>query len=682
MPLIRYRTPDLVHKTWREEEFRQTAFSIKGRNPSHLEIAITGTQRRHKKPLRTIQANQEIGDLIQITKGLDTLAQEYLQRSSEKPGKSAKVPEKALASLTQQIRELRTLRSNLEVHDQLIAKYNTDRSHVKCPDHHLVIRQIDAEVLACEKTKHDLENTEQAKQSTRGVIKQKAAHNFNIWLTSLEQRAQQGANVSFAYLVHSCDQDVAKIKTRDLFSEKEQQHYLERLYQALNQCTLNTAIDKLSSGDSPLLDAVQEGARLLGLSPKDQSRLFKSLEKELCAELKKAFPIQTMDIPSLKFVEKVQQWLINRLIADPRSGIKIPAKQQTVYLERLGKLCRNVIRFEKRLCTDLQKLWPELQSLIVQRVGQDYGSDFSPQQIGQFIGSIPMPSGILAPLIHDHLGQQIRTLQPLKGPLWLLSKEEYQRLGAYLGETRVAAIKQKLGECAFAEAWNFVDGQCQMIRWERSYAPYRCFSFSQYKFDSGNTLGQGVCLALDYIWSQQIQKQPTVNLTNAFDLLPKTRGAQRSPVPMPESPIPAYVRYIQATYEIEPANLGLKLPKKILEKDGIEQRMLIGIQEPPTQGIKELVELLLAKNKSGQISLQDSSGIVTVGAAGKRAHVFGLQILEKEGIYRFWDVNEGLWQFNSLPGMMIAFTSYLAIKYHQDTYQRFSAAQYVPKVRA
>lgn len=75
--------------------------------------------------------------------------------------------------------------------------------------------------------------------------------------------------------------------------------------------------------------------------------------------------------------------------------------------------------------------------------------------------------------------------------------------------------------------------------------------------------------------------------------------------------------------------------------------------------------------------LRKSKGIVQVDVysiAGKdgvkqaSAHALGLQIDENKQVFRFWDVNKGMWEFETLKDLESAFKEYVELVYHDMKY--------------
>ena len=85
----------------------------------------------------------------------------------------------------------------------------------------------------------------------------------------------------------------------------------------------------------------------------------------------------------------------------------------------------------------------------------------------------------------------------------------------------------------------------------------------------------------------------------------------------------------------------------------------------------------LIKRESQQPIFENSKGIIQVdvfsiagrdGVREESAHALGLQIDEKNKVFRFWDVNSGMYEFDTLKDLEEAFTEYTEYVYNEMKY--------------
>lgn len=68
------------------------------------------------------------------------------------------------------------------------------------------------------------------------------------------------------------------------------------------------------------------------------------------------------------------------------------------------------------------------------------------------------------------------------------------------------------------------------------------------------------------------------------------------------------------------------------------------------------------------------------GNKSNKGHSLGMQIHPTQGLYRFWDVNSGFYEYNSLEELKANFEDYMVKFYKHTDYNSFTACQYTKKV--
>lgn len=196
------------------------------------------------------------------------------------------------------------------------------------------------------------------------------------------------------------------------------------------------------------------------------------------------------------------------------------------------------------------------------------------------------------------------------------------------------------------------------IKWFDVYGKYRLFAFDQSMYGLGAMLGEGTCLAITYRWNKLLQKDPTQPLRSADDLRESefahdtTEGISRRD------------RLIQAMHLVERFRYTY-VTQGILKQDGLSEYPLF--ERSISKPFREVLGDLLKTEHRGVFMLNATD-------EQREGHAMGLQIDPVRNIYRFYDVNTGMYQFPSLEVLKEAAPSYIEELY--PYFNRFNLVQH------
>lgn len=214
----------------------------------------------------------------------------------------------------------------------------------------------------------------------------------------------------------------------------------------------------------------------------------------------------------------------------------------------------------------------------------------------------------------------------------------------------------------------------------------RLFEFSQTAFGSDEVLRTGLCYAINYRWTIQINRNPTKPITSVRDLDDPANIPENSNKPTPRdrknhaaSKMPAEFRKTnpQELYEKSPKEFykeKLKRDDQEIPKKLRNNQFIMHQDSEEGRSIGELIEKL----DKDRTNWKNQNGVFAILACGgMQGHALGMQIDDTNKIYRFWDVNSGLYEYDSLEGMKEDFIEYMKA-FYESKYNRFFAKQFVP----
>lgn len=673
-------TPDFTQYAAQEREFRQ-ALLILDTKPVSPGISIVSP---------TILFSAIIGSMIPPSVGgvamaLNAIATNFLNqvRLEEQTHTDCQT---WLQRKDQLVEKLHTLKKNLKVHNRLIDEHNDQvhnchMSYLHCVDHRGTLLVINATLAYL---------SQNAQECQRIVNQTQAYQRINESLTDAERQIKQKKQPIDRFFIYSVYEPlVAQINNPSVpLSTVQRQSLTERTNGMMNRGYLAGVMDTLSSGDSPLLPSFRQSAIILGMSTEKQVLLFKGRERELRGTLKAHFDNgQHLALSLPEFMQCVQMWLLRSLLEDPCRTYKIPNDRKPLLDHQLSEIWRPLLRFEDQVCHCYLFCGPTILKNRVELGREGYGQQVDLQSIQAYANSLYVSRKRIATVFNtqlqplmDHLAETIdfRTLIQNEASLSYIGR---RLLALSIRDETIRTLLLTTENDWLKHRWKKRFG---LIAWRQIHQPHLRISFEQGGFGKSNTLGNGVCMALNYTWSQQLQKHPTMSVTNLEQLLPRMRRPNSQNIQLPDSPIPRYIRLLQAMCCINDyigtrsLDSFLSIPKHILDEDGVREEMIVRSEDPPITDIGDVIKLVMERNAAGTLSLKASNGVITIIGAGKRTHAMGMQIFEESRIYRHWDVNDDLSEYPSLHEMTQGFHSFIDSLY-QTKFKRFYAIQYVNK---
>lgn len=181
------------------------------------------------------------------------------------------------------------------------------------------------------------------------------------------------------------------------------------------------------------------------------------------------------------------------------------------------------------------------------------------------------------------------------------------------------------------------------------YSPKLCFSYHQGSSGSDAILAAGVCVGINFLWSLSQQTNPSKEIQSVTDLdidMYTSKGKEKLEGSEYVRP---YDRFIYASYALNwklyPSGEALHatVPAEMAKKWEVAPLHLLDVNNG-----KQLMQQLKKKIATGEVDLSLSSGVVTMNfAGGTVGHVIGMRIDPSSGSYLLWDVNYGMWRFDS-----------------------------------
>lgn len=563
-----------------------------------------------------------------------------------------------IGEVDQAISKLGRMLQNLRNHDQFIQKYNEDFVVVHpCHTHEQVERRIEAEI-------EKLQEKQKIALKPRDEETEKEIQAIQESFTQIEDMIANGAVVDRKQILTLETKKPALDFIRKTDSEAADQ--LERRLNVIfNQGFLENELGKLEQGVLSYSPPVCIGLRTL--YPKHLEKIFQlgtDSQKEFQRRL---FELREEDLGSLspqKLVEKVDGIL---------AGVLVERLKEEGIVENDEQLL-NTNLFLKRLIRFSTKFQQQENKKIENVPGFTFQTPLN-EVIKNALrnAEITMGKGRDDPVkFGKYLEKQLDPILKKQMDVWFKQgklKEVYEH---QLEQARTFSPQETTSPAE--EEW--LSANQKAIR----------FRFNQNALGVHKVLGDGICYGINFRWMDALQKDPTKKISSVDDLSGESEKLEKKPL----SP-----RYLQANANVEwlfTRRLHRMSPS-LLRKAGYQAKD--HFLDIDLKTAEELVDAL-SHDDGKRFQLEESNGTVEIAAIkckrdvkGTRlgsmgGHALGMQLDRKNGIYRFWDVNGGLFEYDSLQELKEAFSSYLAALYPPEderwpsSYNAFHITQYTP----
>lgn len=704
---------DLIHDVWTPEQFENNQLKVE-KNPT-LRVALVAMKQPGYQ-FKTHTGQYLFGRLLpevmhkwdmdsessihNVSEALDQIACDLLNEGTKKVADANKEPlETRLAIVQECFESLKNLESNLKNHQVVVNKYNEGfifkGKVVGCENHQSLLSQIQMKFFHLSTLKDHLEAQVERKVQAQQNIK---FAEFNKIVDELEENLEHGLKIDKEVVLRSYPQLLEKAQALGIRAD---QPPVQRLQRLLNSHYVAHLIEKIENKQMPLPISISLLLKHMGWDEALSQEKTEKGRKALIAKLREYLRDEKRlsEQSSTDFVHQIQMdfvEIVSRQLVESQSEIEL-------IRPLIEKLYLGELEFQQQLLAAEQKVRKEIEELIV---GLQSEHENSPQL--QFALEQWRCYQIANP-IAKIMGQLLGDIDfnKLKAAL-----HDPQALEAYLSELkdiyedlqwrwRPENLENIYNEAAVA----FIEGLRQKIAednksWFERNAHAQRFRFDQSAWGDQQIFGDGVCLAINYRWIRYLMEHPAQAINSPDDLRDENMRAQKlvqqlaktiifqknskNEVVEEESGILPEDRKIQAVYQVESRlkiNPTRWISPSILKRDHMEVQEIGDYQTT----IRELIEDIV-QNHAETLQPYKGGGIFGVAIYEHdqskntltNGHAIGMQIDPMRDIYRFWDVNSGFYQYNTLDEMKTEFQGYMQY-FYDGKYNCFMAAQYTPK---
>lgn len=529
---------------------------------------------------------------------------------------------------------LKNIKRNLVNHDKLINKANLTY-HLSIPTHQKTIEKIKKKALFLDK-----------------IEKQIKLKRFSKCIYYLEKDIKDNnTNLDITLLNFLYHRDFDFINH---LSKENRAETLAHFYSLLNTNFTMTAMDVDSVTHKQLIAPVEILITNLGFEEEINNHM-EEIKKERRAILEsrlndKDFLTSTPH----KLVSQIQLDILEKTLKfiSMKEDEKISL---TKVLQEYFDYEKNMIDLSIQNEEDSRK---EFKEIILNDLS------YSEEQKKLLLNELDSTSFLINDLIFDKMLDILVSTQKEKKTNLLTNfsykiQEKQNKLSGCIPEKFFKKeIDKALKKFKKVEAWG----------WFKNNESDTCFRYSQKAWGSHEILGTGICQALNYRWIKKIMENPSSHITDvgyfAENLIRKGK-----------SDITSRDRMDYAIYSVEGTlkeGFSSGIGKTILKRDKLDYQEI-----STTSTIREMIDSLY-KDYDKTLVFSHSGGVFEINAQrNESGHALGMQIDPAQGVYRFWDVNSGFYQYNSREELTAAFEDYMT-KFYNNKYTYFVVCQYIP----
>lgn len=529
---------------------------------------------------------------------------------------------------------LKNLLSNLKNHDKVIKKYNDIHTILTVPQHQQIIEKIEKKLAYLDSLDQNLK-----------------LKKFSRVLQFLQDAIDDKDTYSIKALNRGFSDYIDLIKT---FDQQDQEEAKQRFQSLLNTHLINSLLWNPKELNH-LLEPVKEAMKTTKLE-KELPKIDK-IRAEVVSKLKTRLnnPKNLNTLPLPELLEKIQSDVINSTL-----NILSSTKTQKV---KLSELLKNYYAYEKSEIDTFDQIKKECIEKKKESI----------------VDSLTYTEEQKQWALEELTDINFSSVDPLKKVFFTTSKKNHITLNKVQSQLHI--LQKDLGkntETVKSETMKIIDKKLDEIQknywgWFQDHQKARQFPFSQGWWGSNEMLGRGICKAINYRWIKKIMAHPTDDIKNVAQLedpvnIPLKEGGSR---------LSARDRMNQATSSLEwhSGQTTDSIGQTVSKRDKLTGETLF-----KGDSVRKMIDSLCEQDLKKPI-FERSGGVFDITATGKdSAHALGIQIDPKHNIYRFWDVNTGLYQFNSREQLTDAFESYMA-KYYENKFTKFTAFQYLSTIQ-
>lgn len=559
---------------------------------------------------------------------------------------------------------------------------------------------IDKTNSIAEKCKIQLNEKEQAEKKTRETsqtspaklienkvqnqTKRKQAPNlkeFNQQLDLLEQRLKTGEQkIDKKLILEGYTQFLESAKQLKI---KSNHSSVQRLQKILNTAYVKQILDKMKK--EPLsFQFISTFLEKLGfqISPDFQTKQIAYIAK---------WRSEKLEQDPLKLIKQMEHEFLDtfttQLTTSQKNNLQ-PVVEKLAQFERDAQKLMNKTQQEERKNTE---------ELILAAKSSDFDQS---QQILEKWHQHSLPS--VLPILMSHFLKKINIAQIRQEldkdkSLENLAKTFNSKINTILKPDKFVNFYIKKASI-FIEELKEETQKAKLLWFERNKKAQR-FHFDQTAWGEQQIFNEGVCTAINYRWICYLIKHPAQAIQSLQDLgytkenekqiiqeLTQSQAYQKIGKANLEEEISGILprdRKDQATYELENKlriNPTAWISPSILKRDHLKVEEIGKSQST----IIALIENIVQNYRQTLLSYE-GGGIFDIGIyqfdqanqTKQNGHSIGMQIDPARNIYRFWDVNSGFYQYETLNEMKREFQSYMQA-FYEGKYNRFYAAQYTP----
>lgn len=666
-------------------------------------------------------------NFFKIKDAFDTLVKGELDNQNKVLLQNENTPaENQLRILQTCLEELDTLQRNLLNHNEVIQNYNKDRfytSALACSSHKQNLLKIAAQ----------REKLFQKGNVLKGLAQsppEQARQRFEQTFAQLQQNINEGQKIDRFYVQNAYHPVMDLLRTMDGRTAEDSIH---RYHTLINRAYIENLIDSIKNKRMTLPKTIGILLSNLGFPPEWIQEKGEMGAKALVEILENYLrnPDFLARIPGPQLIERVE----GEVFALTIKYMGLNENQHRNLSLILNHLYRFEIEWEKRS----QEFSEQAKKAIIESFSDDAAvQPLIQNMVASFQLPSTLPLA-LKQLLEDKAFQKkhldgkelvfnIKMLDASQEEIGKFvncldiltqvqhGKHTYNRTLDRMFESLIS-LSQKP-----AQAW--------LNRNER----FKVFEFNQGQWGEQYILGKGACGAINYRWIKNLLLNPHRKIRDvqdfeATELLPRDQSladvAQRAasrrksdPLfqellrreaaeryestrafaevfgeePLPSAPEGSDVlvtsgdRALQAKQKLATyfGEHDITIDASTLRRDGIVVRSAIDKDFPK---VMPLLEAILAKHNH-DLFLNPSSGIIEIYIANKSKneqgkiewhspHVVGIQIDQMHGVFRFWDVNNGMYAYSNLNDLKREMADYMETFYGKHNY--FYGSQYFPK---
>lgn len=624
--------------------------------------------------------------IYKVSAALDGIAMQELDQellTALKQQGRQKTPQERYAVIQRCLANLVNINHNLENHNKVINDYNNHfyTNALVCPSHQKTIDKIQNEIQQLRRVEFEI--GKEIRQQHKDI-----KNRLDNDLSLLNENIANGAVLDQSEILQiyfSLEESIEKMRP------KARKEFSSRLNTLLNQSYLSNVVSRISKGEMPNFMAFV--FKNLGISEREFKDKIEKRTPELVQQLQKRLEdsdvLPTLDPPD--FINFIQQEILKFLSSE------IPHVPQ----DRIIPLLNRVLNFEIELSRRLKDAQKKSRETAIEAL-QKYpiSDEIKPivlQKIQNFQFTSPIPH--IIEKAFENAKFDFGKIAGKEEPF----QQQFQQLKSKLESgLKYWSLSQLMGK-QYVQIQEFI----LKTDWKRCHAWFEKnkeatkFRFNQNQWGSQEIFDLGACMAITYRWAKVLINNPSRIIRHPNDLEEGSQGieersfirsiersslfrkvANKEDIQINErSGITAEDRKNQATYMLElalKANTQGDIGDTILKRDHLSYTEHVRDKKTIIEAIDSIEKTPLLAQGGGIFSISGYHKDQTPqGDSYVRGHAMGMQIDPTRHLYRFWDVNSGFYQYNTLEEMKNAFQSYLK-EFYKDDFNSFNIGQYYP----